>query len=94
MIAPHYPRGGRRGGQPIGLAVMLRIYLMPQWFGLSYSLMEDSLYEVASMRHFAGLELHDDRILDESTILQFRHLLARHALRQGLFEAVEGHLRE
>ena len=46
------------------------------------------------MRHFAGLALHDDRIVDESTILQFRHLLARHHLRQGLFEAVEGHLRE
>ena len=30
VIAPHYPRGGRRGGQPIGLAVMLRIYLMQQ----------------------------------------------------------------
>ena len=56
--------------------------------------MEDSLYEVASMRHFAGLALHDDRIVDESTILQFRHLLARHHLRQGLFEAVERHLRE
>ena len=34
VIEPHYPRGGRRGGQPIGLAVMLRIYLMQQWFGL------------------------------------------------------------
>ena len=56
--------------------------------------MEDSLYEVASMRNFAGLELQDDRIVDESTILQFRHLLERHALTQGLFEAVEGHLRE
>ena len=46
VIAPHY----RRGGQPIGLAVMLRIYLMQQWFGLSDPLMEDSLYEVASRR--------------------------------------------
>ena len=73
---------------------MLRIYLMQQWFGLSDPLMEDSLYEVASMRHFAGLALNDDRIPDESTILQFRHLLARHHLMQGLFEAVEEHLRE
>ena len=94
VIEPHYPRGGRRGGQPIGLAVMLRIYLMQQWFGLSDPLMEDSLYEVASMRHFAGLALNDDRILDESTILQFRHLLAHHHLRQGWFEAVQRHLRE
>lgn len=94
VIAPHYPRGGRCGGQPTGLAVMLRIYLMPQWFGLSDPLMEDSLYEVASMRNVAGLALHDDRISDESTILQFRHLLARHHLTQGLFEAVQRHLRE
>ena len=94
VIEPHYPRGGRRGGPPIGLGVMLRIYLMQQWFGLSGPLMEDSLYEVGSMRHFAGLALHDERIVDERTILQFRHLLARHHLRQGLFEAVQRHLRE
>ena len=94
VIAPHYPRVGRRGGQPIGLEVMLRIYLMQQWFGLSDPSMEDSLYKVASMRNFAGLALNDDRIPDESTILQFRHLLERHALTRGLFEAVEGHLRE
>ena len=56
--------------------------------------MEDSLYDVASMRHFAGLALNDDRIPDESTILQFRHLLERQHLTQGLFEAVQRHLRE
>ena len=33
-------------------------------------------------------------VLDESTILQFRHLLARHHLTQRLFEVVAGHLRE
>ena len=73
---------------------MLRIYLMRQWFGLSDPLLEDSLYEVVSMRHFAGLALNDDCIADERTILQFRHLLARHHLTQGWFEAVERHLRE
>ena len=73
---------------------MLRIYLMQQWFGLSDSLMEDSPYEVASMWNFAGLEWNDDCIVDESTILQFRHLLERHALTQGLFEAVKGRLCE
>lgn len=73
---------------------MLRIYLMPQWFGLSDPLMEDGLYEVASMRNFAGLALNDGCIVDESTILQCCHLLARHALRQGWFEAVQRPLRE
>ena len=49
-IAPYYPTSGRRGGQPIGLEVMLRVYLMQQWFGLSDPLMEDSLYLPAAGR--------------------------------------------
>ena len=35
------------------------------------------------MRRFAGIELGDDRIPDETTILNFRHLLERHGLTQG-----------
>lgn len=73
---------------------MLRIYLMRQWSGLSDPLLEDSLCEVASMGHFAGLALNADRIPDESAILQCRHMLARHRLRQGWFKAVDGRLRE
>jgi IS5 family transposase len=30
------------------------------------------------MRRFAGIELGDDRIPDETTILNFRHLLENH----------------
>ncbi len=88
IIKPHYPTAGRRGGQPIGLECMLRIYLMQQWFTLSDPMMEDALYEIESMRRFAGLELSDDRLPDESTILQFRHLLEQHALTEQLFATV------
>lgn len=88
IIEPHYPTSGRKGGQPIGLQTMLRIHLMQQWFNLSDPLMEDSLYEIESMRRFAGLELSDDRIPDESTILGFRHLLEAHGLQEQLFRAV------
>lgn len=35
VIEPHYPKAGRRGGQPMGMQVMLRMYLMQQWFNLS-----------------------------------------------------------
>ena len=42
--------------------------------------MEDALYEVESMRRFAGLDLTDDAMPDETTILKFRHLLEKHAL--------------
>ena len=39
--------------------------------------MEEALYEVASMRQFAGLRLLE-AIPDETTILNFRHLLEKH----------------
>jgi transposase, IS5 family len=40
---------------------MLRIHLMQHWQHWSTSLdhgMEDALYEIESMRRFAGIELH------------------------------------
>lgn len=92
IIEPYYPKAGKRGGQPIGLSVMLRIYLMQQWFNLSDPMMEDALYEIESMRRFAGLELCEDRLPDETTILKFRHLLEKHQLTEGLFAAVSEHL--
>ena len=37
---------------------------------------EETLYDKRrAMRRFAGIELGDDRIPDETTILNFRHLL-------------------
>jgi len=38
------------------------------------------------MRRFAGLELNEDVIPDETTILNFRHLLEAHGLTSVLFE--------
>ena len=51
---------------------MLRIYFMQQWYNLSDPGMEDSLYDVESMRRFAGVGL--DAIPAETTICKFRHL--------------------
>jgi transposase, IS5 family len=44
------------------------------------------------MRTFCGLELGRDAIPDETTILNFRHLLERHALTKAIFAAVAEHL--
>jgi IS5 family transposase len=53
---------------------------------------EEALYDIHSMRTFAGLELGRDAILDETTILNFRHLLERHDLTKAIFAAVAEHL--
>jgi len=79
-LEPHYPTTGRRGRPPMPLATMLRIYFMQQWYSLSDPAMEDALYEIESMRRFAGLDLTDDAMPDETTILKFRHFLEKHGL--------------
>lgn len=93
LIEPHYPKAGN-GTQPMPMERMLRIYFMQQWFNLSDPAMEDALYDSESMRRFAGIELIEDAVPDESTILRFRHLLERHQLTQKIFELVRGLLEQ
>jgi len=54
---------------------------------LSDPAMEDALYEIESMRRFAGLELNADAIPDETTILKFRRFLEHHSLAKKMLEA-------
>jgi IS5 family transposase len=93
LIEPHYPKAGR-GRQPLGLEKMLRIYFLQQWFNLSDPQTEDSLYDSESMRRFARIELSQDVVPDETTILRFRHLLEQHQLTGAMFEAINGLLTE
>jgi IS5 family transposase len=87
VVEPHYPRAGK-GRHPYPLRTMLRIHLMQQWYALSDPAMEESLYEIASMRRFARLSLARGTIPDETTILNFRHLLEKHALADRILETV------
>ena len=87
LIEPHYPKAGN-GTQPMPQERMLRIYFMQQWFNLSDPAMEDALYDSESMRRFAGIELSEEAIPDETTILRFRHLLEKHYLTQAIFAQI------
>jgi IS5 family transposase len=87
IIAPYYPKPTRgRGVTP--LERLLRVYFCQQWFNLSDPGMEDALYDSESIRRFVGIELSDDAVPDETTILHFRHLLERHQLTEALFDRV------
>ncbi len=88
LVAPHYPTAGR-GRRPLPLATMLRVYFLQQWFDLSDPQAEDMLYDSEAMRRFALVELIDDRVPDETTILRFRHLLEQHQLTVQLFAAMK-----
>jgi IS5 family transposase len=73
---------------------MLRIYFLQQWFNLSDPQAEDAIYDSASMRRFAGVELGDDVVPDETTIVRFRHLLEEHGLAKDIFDAIADLLEE
>lgn len=89
-IKRHYHRN-KTGRPPYPLSVMLRIHCLQLFYNLSDPMMEDSLYEIESMRRFAKLRL-SDRIPDETTILNFRHLLESHGLGRKLLEEINRHL--
>ena len=87
LIAPHYPTGaGGRRAMP--LDAMLRLYFLQHWYDLSDPAAEDALYDREAMRRFVGLDLGEDAIPDETTILHFRHLLERHRLTEQMFDLV------
>ena len=95
LIEPHYPKAGPKGGRPpMPLETMLRVYFLQNWYALSDPMAEETLYDSEAMRRFAGIELGDDRIPDETTILNFRHLLERHGLTEAIFADVNAHLAE
>lgn len=76
LIAPHYPKGGPKGGrQPIPLETMLRVYFLQNWYALSVPMAEEPLYDSEVIRPRAGIEGGVDRIPDETTILNYRHVL-------------------
>ena len=90
LIEPLYPIAGR-GRHPYALETMLRVHLMQNWFGLSDPAMEEALYEITPMRTFAGLTL-TKAIPDDTTILNFRHLLEEYELAPEILSRVNAYL--
>jgi IS5 family transposase len=91
LVEPHYSKG-ETGRKPVGLDITLRVYFLQQWFALSDPGVEDALYESAVLRRFVGIDLGRAPAPDETTILNFRHLLEEHDLCGQMLEAVNHYL--
>ena len=90
LIEPFYAQGVN-GRRPYPVATMLRIHLMQTWFALSDPGMEDALYDMPALRQFAKLSSLAS-IPDETTILNFRHLIEENELAPEILAGVNGHL--
>jgi IS5 family transposase len=73
---------------------MLQIHLLQQWFTLTDPLMEEMLFDTPCFRCFAGIDMVWEQIPNETTVLNFRHLLAQHGIREQIFEVVKQMLNE
>jgi IS5 family transposase len=91
LVQAHYPKG-ENGRPPVGLSIMLRVYFLQQWFNLSDPGAEEALYESLVLRRFAGVDLGRAPAPDESTILQFRHLLEKHDLGGAMLQTMNEYL--
>ncbi|MBI5875398.1 MAG: IS5 family transposase [Deltaproteobacteria bacterium] len=91
IIAPYYkePDTGRKKKE---LIIMLKIYFLQQWYGLSDPGMEEAIYDRNSFQKFLEIDLLSYAVPDETTILNFRHLLEEQRLQKKLFKAVNRHL--
>ena len=92
LIEPYYPKAGN-GRPPKGLEMMLlRMYFLQHWFNLSDPAVEEALYDSLAMRAFVGIDLGKEAAPDETTVLNFRHLLEKHHLGDQLFGEVNAYL--
>lgn len=84
-----------KGGRPqFPIELMLKIHCLQQWYNLSDPAAEDAIYDRCSFQKFLALDLISDRVPDETTILNFRHLLEKHNLSEAIFDAVNHFLEE
>ena len=94
VIEPFYPKQDGAGRPPKDLEMMLRIHFLQHWFNLSDPAMEEALYDSRAMRAFAGIDLGREPAPDETTILNFRHLLEAHQLGEQLFVLIGEYLED
>jgi len=95
-IKPYYFNDvSNKGGRPpFDLELILKIHCLQQWFGLSDPGIEDAIYDRNSFQKFLNIDLMAGRVPDETTILNFRHLLEKYNLAKALFEEINSYLEE
>jgi len=92
-VLPHY-ESKNLGRKRKDALLMLKIYFLQQWYSLSDPAAEEAIYDRASFQKFLDIDLLADTVPDETTILNFRHLLEKHELQKKFFAVVNQMLAE
>lgn len=70
--------------------LMLKIYFLQQWYNLSDPAAEEAIYDRNSFQKFLNIDLLSDNVPDETTILNFRHLLEENNIQKKFFKIMNG----
>jgi IS5 family transposase len=87
VIEPHY-YSGLRGRPPIGIEMMLKMYLLQNWFNLSDVGIEDAIYDSYAFRKFMGVDFMSMQAPDATTLLKFRRIIEDSGLGKVFFEGI------
>lgn len=83
IIEPYYYERGN-GRPPIGLEIMLKMYLVSQWFNLSDAETEDAVNDSMAIRNYIGIK---GDAPDETTLCKFRGKLEKNGLTEKIFKS-------
>ena len=71
FIRPYYPSCKR--GRPVkGIEIMLRMYLIQNWFNLSDEGVEDAIYDSYAFRKFMKINFMTEQVPDATTLLEVK----------------------
>ncbi len=93
LIKPYY-YNNKAGRPAYDLMLMVKIYCLQQWYRLGDLSMEEEIYDRKSFVKFLDIDLMIDKIPDETTILNFRHLLEEHGLTEQIFYLINKMLKK
>ncbi len=88
IVWEKYYSVAKTGRPQYNLKLMLKIYFLQNFYSLWDLAMEESIYDRLSFQEFLWVDILSNNIPDETTILNFRHLLEEYKLQDLLFEEV------
>jgi transposase, IS5 family len=87
VVAPHY-QPASTGRPQTEVTILLKLHCLQLWYNLSDPGLEDAVHDRLSFQRFLGLDPLNQRVPDETTVLNFRRLLESHQLSERIFAKV------
>ena len=92
IIRPYYYKN-TRGRRAKDIEIMLRMYLMQNWFNLSDEGIEDAIYDSYAMKKFLKIDFNEESVPDATTLLKFRHMLEQNLISGIVERSIDEHIR-